>query len=210
MTKQRLTIAEIQARLIGKSATEVFGWVNDLDGSIVLGDGMSLDSLGLTIDSAGTIQKAQDSSGNRKVTQGSTEDPVYAVTLPPDNSDAEYIIPGTTSIYQVLYIRAEMTAAAVVAARAFKVKVIPVPVLATPQTKVIGAQTDEVALTTGEQGKIFVTGNDIYYNDDGTITHGDNTIFPLFLYSLSEIIATATNKNAADRIALETIVRKVG
>ena len=57
MVKERLTVAEIQGKLIGKSATEVLGYYDELLGTIILEAGIPLDLLGMYVDSAGVIRK---------------------------------------------------------------------------------------------------------------------------------------------------------
>ncbi len=203
--KERLTLAEIQTKLIGKTAGLVLGSYEEKAGSIIIDQ--SLESLGLTIDSAGVIRKMNDANGYRNV-HLQLRKVLTESNTPATNADAQ-ILTGTEYRY-VIGIQCYLKAAVAVATRAFKLTVqnkVPVT-LGTLQA----IDTTTFDLTTGQEGQIVLgSGPDHFQNDNGTISKiADENPLPIVLNPLSVIKATATNKNADDRLGLYVRYQEVG
>lgn len=206
MVKERLTLSEIQTRLIGKSAGQLFGYFEDKDGTIILGQGLSLDALGMAIDSSGTLQLKNAAEGQQRV---ALEDLVYDYNTPADSTDAAMAVPtGATREYE--FIVCEFIADATVIVRTCVFRYVPVPLGVVVNSTVV--ETTAFNLSASQDAVLILPGKPYHWqNLNGTITIvADENPLPVVAKASESFSAVIkTNKQAGDRTTIRGWYRKV-
>lgn len=162
------------------------------------------------VDPAGALQELVDVNGRVPVTAGSTSDAEELGETPGTNVDAAVTITAG-QIFEALEYVWSMTAAAVVATRAFSGNFtvagrITALAIAEVQTSPV------LTITISEPGQIRGTPeNGRYITHDANIQAlvTDGTPLPRYLFGSDTSSATSTNKDAGDRFGISILARRI-